>query len=411
MEHANQIIILGNGFDLACDLKSSYNNFLKFQMENVKPTTTFESIKQSIDSIDEKEDLDLIKNNQQVSEKLKEIYSTGLNIWTLLLINYYDEKDEKLKWQDIEEKIHFYLKKHLIKLTKGPQFHEYIQSSREIRNAVILVKGLALFRKVAINSNEKIAEFLLEELHNLEKIFNNYLFENAGYIGATSSNSGSMYFDKAHNLLEKLANLDVNSAEKIKYNVMSFNYTNPWDSHKWSSEFSINSSFTNPIKYINVHGEAVKDHKKSTENVNRIIFGIDNKDIETSSEEYIFTKKYRTLVNYSDTSKSTRATDANIFDNSVKIIKFFGHSLGDADYRYFQQMFDYYNLYGNDDLKLYFYFRPYDDKISITEYLHDQSIRVIKLLDKYGKTMTNKDHGKNLVTRLEMTKRIFIKEI
>lgn len=299
----------------------------------------------------------------------------------------------------------------MIKLTKGSQHYEYSQSSREIRNAVILVKGLALFRKVAINSNEKIAEFLLEELHNLEKIFNNYLFENAGYIGATSSNSGSIYFDKAHKLLEKLANLDVNSAEKIKYNVMSFNYTNPWDSHKWSSEFSINSSFTNPIKYINVHGEAVKDHKKSTENVNRIIFGIDNKDIETSSEEYIFTKTYRTLVNYSDTSKSTRATDANIFDNSIKIIKFFGHSLGDADYSYFQQMFDYYNLYGNDDLKLYFYFRPYDDKISITEYLHDQSIRVIKLLDKYGKTMTNKDHGKNLVTRLKMTKRIFIKQI
>lgn len=411
MEHANQIIILGNGFDLACDLKSSYNNFLEFQMKNVKPTTTFESVKKSIDSIDESEDHDLIKNNQQVSEKLKEIYSTGLNIWTLLLINYYDEKDEKRKWQDIEDKIHLYLKKGLIGLTKGTQLHKYQQASKKIQHAVILVKGLALFRKVAINSNEKIAEFLLEELHNLEKIFNNYLFENAGYIGATSSNSGSIYFDKAHKLLEKLANLDVNSAEKIKYNVMSFNYTNPWDSHKWSSEFSINSSFKNPIKYINVHGEAVNDHKKSTENVNRIIFGIDNKDIETSSEEYIFTKTYRTLVNYSDTSKSTRATDANIFDKSVKIIKFFGHSLGDADYSYFQQMFDYYNLYGNDDLKLYFYFRPYDDKISITEYLHDQSIRVIKLLDKYGKTMTNKDHGKNLVTRLEMTKRIFIKQI
>lgn len=410
MEHANQIIILGNGFDLTCDLKSSYNNFLEFQMKNVKPTT-IESVKKSIDSIDEREDHDLIKNNQQVSEKLKEIYSTGLNIWTLLLINYYDEKDEKRKWQDIENKIHLYLEKGLIGLTKGNQLYKYQQASKKIKHAVILVKGLALFKEVAINSNEKIAEFLLEELHNLEKIFNNYLFENAGYIGATSSNPGSSYFDRAHNLLEKLANLDVNSAEKTKYNVMSFNYTNPWDSHKWPSEFSTNSSFTNPIKYINVHGEAVKDHEDSAENVNRIIFGIDNKDIETSSEEYIFTKTYRTLVNYSDTSKSTRATDANIFDKSVKIIKFFGHSLGDADYSYFQQMFDYYNLYGNDDLKLYFYFRPYDDKISITEYLHDQSIRVIKLLDKYGKTMTNKDHGKNLVTRLEMTKRIFIKQI
>ena len=410
MEEANQIIVLGNGFDLACDLKSSYNDFLKFQMKNVEPTTSFKSVKQSINSIDEKEDLDLIKNNQQVSERLKKIYSTGLNIWTLLLINYYDEKDEKLKWQDIEEKIHFYLKNGLIRLIEGNQLSKNDQDPREVKYAVILVKGVALFKEVAINSNEKIAEFLLEELHNLEKIFNNYLFENAGYRGTTSSDSSSSYFDRAHDLLEKLSNLDVNSAEKIKYNVMSFNYTNPWDRNRWSSEFPVNSSFIEPKKYINVHGQAVRDHEESAENVNRIIFGIDNEDIEASSKEYIFTKTYRTLVNYSDTRKSTKATDANIFDKNVKTIKFFGHSLGDADYSYFQQMFDYYHLYDNDDLKLYFYFKTYDNR-SITEYLHDQSLRVIKLLDKYGKTMTNEEHGKNLVTRLEMTKRLFIKQI
>lgn len=74
-------------------------------------------------------------------------------------------------------------------------------------------------------------------------------------------------------------------------------------------------------------------------------------------------------------------------------------------------MFDYSNLYGNDNLKLHFYFSPYDDKLSITEHLHEQSLRVIKLLDKYGNTMTNEENGKNLVTRLEMTKRHFIKKI
>lgn len=36
---------------------------------------------------------------------------------------------------------------------------------------------------------------------------------------------------------------------------------------------------------------------------------------------------------------------------------------------------------------------------------------VKKLIEKYGETMDNQNHGKNLLIRLEMTKRIFIKEI
>lgn len=71
-------------------------------------------------------------------------------------------------------------------------------------------------------------------------------------------------------------------------------------------------------------------------------------------------------------------------------------------------MFNYYNLYNNDVLKLYFYFKQNGSQ-SVIEHIRLQSKMIIKLLEKYWKTMTNKDLGKNLITRLQVTKRLYIK--
>lgn len=144
---------------------------------------------------------------------------------------------------------------------------------------------------------------------------------------------------------------------------------------------------------------------------NRLIFGIDNKNINPIDEKYIFTKSFRTLVNYSDCCNSQESVTQNIFDRSISMVNFFGHSLGEVDYSYFQQMFDCYDLYNNDNLKLYFYFKQYDSTRDIIEYLREQSRAVSSLIEKYGETMDNKSHGKNLLTRLEITKRLFIKQI
>lgn len=293
---------------------------------------------------------------------------------------------------------------------------EFRELTQEMQQAVVLVEGMALYENVSVKSSADYTNFLMVKLYELEKMFNNYLFKTAGYHIATDNKPCSSYFDLSRAFLQMIATLDVDPEKEIKYNVLSFNYTNPWDKDRWESTFSVsdengkNKPFVPPKKYINVHGDAVRDHEEPSEDINRIIFGIDNKDIETSSAEYIFTKTYRTLVTYSDTSKPTKATDDNIFDKDVKIIKFFGHSLGEADYSYFQQMFDYYQLYDNGDLKLYFYFTPYGDR-DVLEHLRDQCKKVTHLLEEYRKTLTNKDHGKNLVTRLEMTKSLFIKKI
>ncbi len=71
------------------------------------------------------------------------------------------------------------------------------------------------------------------------------------------------------------------------------------------------------------------------------IFGIDNSSITAKDYSYVFTKSFRTLINYSDDRKPNGSEIQNVFDTNIKYIKFFGHSLGEADYSYLQQMFDY----------------------------------------------------------------------
>lgn len=43
-------------------------------------------------------------------------------------------------------------------------------------------------------------------------------------------------------------------------------------------------------------------------------------------------------------------------DNQMLEIKFYRHSLSEADYSYFQSIFDYYNLYENNKVSLIFYY-------------------------------------------------------
>ena len=110
MENPNQIIALGNGFDINCGLKSCYDDFIQFQMKEVSSFNSIK-IKKLINSFDVEEMFRKLREDKQVDEKLEKIFSTNLNLWTLLLFNRFDEEDKERKCQDIESAMHFYLKK------------------------------------------------------------------------------------------------------------------------------------------------------------------------------------------------------------------------------------------------------------------------------------------------------------
>lgn len=93
---------------------------------------------------------------------------------------------------------------------------------------------------------------------------------------------------------------------------------------------------SNCVFYENIHGKLGKQNSN-------IIIGIDERDISEQQILYKFTKKYQLLEfgdeNYNDNLE---------LPNNVKKVKFFGHSLAEADYSYFQSIFDFYDIYNTD---------------------------------------------------------------
>ena len=93
------------------------------------------------------------------------------------------------------------------------------------------------------------------------------------------------------------------------------------------------------------------------------------------------------------------------------VIKFYGHSLCESDYSYFQAIFDGVDLYAGST-KLIFLFKPATRPDGIEEPVAAAEKRlsdsVTKLLAKYGETMDNKYHGKNLMHTLLLEGRLSI---
>ena len=148
----------------------------------------------------------------------------------------------------------------------------------------------------------------------------------------------------------------------------------------------------------------------------KIIIGVDstnnpsfkNGDInyKTIGDKALFTKTYRKMI-----LESMRWTPDKVLKRDVDIISFYGHSLGEQDYSYFQSLFDFYSLY-DSSIILEFLYSEYDNDINNSSKQLDKTLRrVYLLINEYGETLTNKDHGKNLLHKLLLEGRLIIKKI
>ena len=141
-----------------------------------------------------------------------------------------------------------------------------------------------------------------------------------------------------------------------------------------------------PIESIvNIHG----DFKNP-------IFGIDSHNSEEQFQN--FTKTSRILNN--DTVGNFELPKPE----KLGTINFFGHSLSEADYSYFQSLFDYYDIYSSN-IKLNFMYSEYD-KNDLTRAKRETHNNVVKLMKNYGEKLENKDKGKNLLHKLLIENRI-----
>ncbi|MBK1999412.1 hypothetical protein JE040_11295 [Enterococcus xinjiangensis] len=390
-----KLIVLGNGFDLACTLKSTYKDFFS---ERIKKEVE-EKLDEALDNFktqmmdDSYFGYDTIFKVKEPDERLRQIrrmmrdYSSGntLDIYRIVeeskltfwdLIFYYSGGKEKdLQWQDVEQKmLEFFCSTNddanfpnlrMIKKSLSGFFYK-------VNVETLLCLHLAAFlpdRKEY--ERKKLLNYLYDEL----RIFENYFAE---YI------NGIINYDYKKNACDLLLKMsDATSIPKITDKVFSFNYTNP---------------FMGQLNIINVHG-TVQEHN--------IIFGIDQENIDPVKDIYRFTKTFRQMTE----TKLAVTYQENILPDKEEIdeIVFFGHSLSTLDYSYFQTIFDHYELY-QSKIRLVFYYKKYGNYTREDMEL-DLAQKISKMLYAYSPSIDNPKKGKNLLHKLLLEKRLIIEEI
>lgn len=394
-----QLLILGNGFDLHCGLKSSYKDFFRSEI---------------LDTIGEPFGL-----------KRRQAGVSGF--WESLLLEYYKLHDiEDYKWCDIETIIRdtllsIYFGKSKEKLNQGICFQAslYVHNLHatlhlEEFNSIELFLFNYCVEFISANGGEfkdnikPLAKNLIEQLHNLERRFCKYL-KNQILNPNNEDELNKEYIINAVNLLAKLTgfayyefnNLDdiiavdgKNHLRDIFDNlndvfILNFNYTTIFDILEVES----------PCYHNNVHGKLCNECCTKGCNNSNIIFGIDDNLIQSQgagTELRLFSKTYRKMVSSDKYIMTLPPNDGN----EIRI-KFYGHSLSEADYSYFQSIFDYYDLYANSNVSLIFYYSKGFEN-------HDA---VYKLISVYGKSLTNQEQGKNLIHKLLLENRLHIQAV
>ncbi|HFI0394771.1 TPA: AbiH family protein [Streptococcus suis] len=422
---ATELFVVGNGLDLQCGLETTYENFLKYVFSQKKSELSIDTEEIDLSIVaDRLENRFDFYNTNWFDNSEKEVYSF-VNIWYQIFLH--EKMLENRNWSNVESMIAHYLKEEhliyniasvikykkrkLVSLGKQTVYRvpnmKGSQTNFIAKLAYVLVKkDLAFLQLPETESYQKIqeiynnvvefelddiqslvADVLLHELNELEYDFQCFLRYR---LSVTQE-----YDEKINSLLRRMTNPDKDmfTAVPIPYHLLSFNYSSLW-SHLTRAKFF-------PVKFLDVHG---KIPNKEGLRFSNIIFGVDHSLFQASELEYRFTKTYRTLKSYTQGFEKI-GEGRDIYTKDIQTIKFYGHSLAEADYAYFQQLFDYYDLYANPNLSLIFFYSVYDEKRS-QEIEHEQIMAISRLIEKYGQTLDNKDHGKNLLTRLIQTKRL-----
>lgn len=398
---SSQLLILGNGFDAHCGLRSTYKDFFRSSI------------------------LDTIGK----PFGLKQLQAGVSGFWERLLLEYYkvDEKDD-YKWCDIEKIIKDTLFSIFIKQSYGGtelwrianananssrQPNEIIIDIEKNRVDLFLLKYCKKFyRRSTIQVVERVEQnllaHLLEQLNSFEQRFCKYL-KNQIVNPNNKTEKNEEYIIKAVNLLASLTGFACYNFDKLDELVIAGrkNYlTDVFDN--LNNVFILNFNYTalfeileveNPCYYNNVHGKLCNNACMNNCDKSNIIFGIDDNLIQAygaSSELRLFSKTYRKMLS---ADKYITVLPPN--ENNPIAIKFYGHSLSEADYSYFQSIFDYYDLYKNNNVSLTFYyskgFENYD--------------AVYRLISEYGKSLTNQNQVKNLIHKLLLENRLHIQEV
>lgn len=426
------ILILGNGFDLQCGLQTSYKCFFEdHKKQNKRIYDLFDRTKNiCIQSVSKQHTIN--NNKASISSFLKAALTNDdiyiilrTNIWFFIFNNIYIKENQNFEnWYDIETSISNYLtnikyfgdfvycnnfnyskfdiKQSKIESIALNEFFDFIFNYFKKHSQVLqtnpeeysmVMRSIDMFNELTKHMQiDKFYEFLKNELLRFEHEFKNYIKTQIDTHGDYSENAN----DLLYLILEHPINLKTSEKQQTGSTspiyILNFNYTSP----KIIDGYELLGIYRN-----NIHG-----HYKDS---NNIIIGIDQLDqynlekkLEFNINTFMFTKTFRKLdlISYLQTKDLPSK-------NEIGTIYFYGHSLGKSDYSYFQSIFDYYDIY-NNNIKLEFTYTNFNEN-PLTEMSIKSSIS--NLLLHYGSSMTNKDHGLNLMHKLLLENRLILREV
>lgn len=443
------LLVLGNGFDLSCNLPSTYKEFLKYILDNKvdnDDNSLFNYVKEGIELYLNKLYYET-DSPEKVSQKLgnKYLFIQDLNLWYIIFL--YKNMIHNSEWFLIEDQIadellndkyslnivkriadvilsiyspnnrrqyrypkykfsgnnslqfKFYqllayclINKDLQKLSSKSRavFKElrdkvtsFIEEYNEIYEGIhFKASREEMFEKKILSELiPLIAEALLTELNEVELDFKDYLEESIKERGDEYLENAELY---TRNILAPIMS-DRGYNEIQPFNILSFNYTTPWEKKS-------NDIFQKLYDSINVHGMISNDEG--------IIFGMDDGKLETSQEEFIFSKVSRTLELY--TKSNHISTFNDILVPSINNIIFYGHSLSIADFGYFRLIFDKY--IDNDEVNFYFTYIVYTG--TTEEKQRSQLIKGISRI--FGEYSIVRENSTDVLKHLIQNKRIRI---
>lgn len=429
---ASQLIVLGNGFDLHCGLKSSYKDFLYYVITQ-KYTNYF--LSDSEEASDRNEAIekafadsanyvgvrrihfDAIYFERNV--KMNDTIFPDINIWYLVLFHekLVQSLNQSSNWSDIESVIEKYVSgKFIFNNDNGKQSQK---TFIDILVDTIFSYGFErniLSKEIMEQVEYKLAGLLLYHLLNREDDCYE-IKEKIEEIRKKHDNSISWRFDEAQikefelrikeeerpEVVNILINLLMGELHKLEIDFQTYliqetereeykskaenflqtivsdgGYPLSYSVFSFNYTNSCSGNLGTQVAFRNVHGAL-----NQIPNESKIIFGIDNISSDSRAEDigYRFTKSYRTMRLYTELENDKTFGDKidNIFTKDMDVIKFYGHSLARADYSYFQYIFDMYDLY-NSNIKLIFYYSKIEGR-TVEEVRQEQYRNITKLIE------------------------------
>lgn len=379
----NVKLVIGNGYDLHCGLKSSYADFF---MRDVGKNDYFNKWLDEFEGKISLNDFDAEQSKEDVWVEFKNI--DKLNIWDLFFYiktKIANQNNKKVwLWCDIETVMYNSLKSYDSREGNTNLFTwEYVYKvvNKEMQANFdcfeVYVMAKVILKKRNMEGFKNIDEFyyyILDELNQFEKEFGMFIDKKRySYYYSSFKVTNSDFENRSKMTLQKLCNVD------NLVSIDSFNYDDIANDDLNKILHNINGNLENPI------------------------FGIDSNLCRASDPRFIFTKTNRRMeleMIYFECQKDIA------FDNVIV----YGHSLSSNDYSYFFPLLDKLEMTNFlSNKKIIFGFSVYDIEKE-TEIKRKNRLNIQKLFEAYANYKGLKDVNR-LLDSLTTQNRVLTYEI